>query len=85
MDVKTMCLAIPGKVLSIEGQKAQVDFDGIQKSVVIALLPRVTVGKYVIVHAGYAIQEVDEEEAMESLKTWRELVAIGEITKEDVL
>jgi hydrogenase expression/formation protein HypC len=80
-----MCLAIPGKVLEIEGHKAKVDFDGVQKNVVIALLPKLTVGKYVIVHAGYAIQELDEEEAMESIQQWRELVELGEVTKEDVV
>lgn len=80
-----MCLAIPGKVLSIEGQKANVDFDGVQKKVVVALLPKLEIGKYVIVHAGYAIQELDEEEAMESIQQWRELVEMGEVSKEDLV
>jgi hydrogenase expression/formation protein HypC len=69
-----MCLAIPGKIISITGSKAIVDFDGIRKEVVIALLPQTREGKYVIVHAGYAIQEIDENEAIESIKLWRTLV-----------
>lgn len=80
-----MCLAIPGKVLSIEGQKANVDFDGVQKKVVVALLPKLEIGKYVIVHAGYAIQVLDEDEAMESIQQWRELVEMGEVSKEDLV
>lgn len=68
-----MCLAIPGKIISINGNKAIVDFDGTRKEVVIALLPQIREGKYVIVHAGYAIQEVNEDEAIESIKLWRSI------------
>jgi hydrogenase expression/formation protein HypC len=77
-----MCLAIPGKIISITGSKAIVDFDGIRKEVVIALLPQIREGKFVIVHAGYAIQEIDENEAIESIKLWRTLVDEKLILKE---
>ncbi|MBY9013027.1 MAG: HypC/HybG/HupF family hydrogenase formation chaperone, partial [Candidatus Lokiarchaeota archaeon] len=49
-----MCLAIPGKIVKMEGNTALVDFDGIQQEVIIALVLNPEVGKYVIVHAGYA-------------------------------
>ena len=78
-----MCLAIPGKLLSIDGDHGMADFDGTQKRIVVALLPRAKVGSYVIVHAGYAIQEVDEQAAMESISIWREMLAKDMIDKND--
>ena len=63
-----MCLAIPGKVIHIEGndpmlKKGKVDFSGIIKEVNLAYVPTVRVGDYVIVHVGFAISIVDEKEA----------------------
>ncbi len=78
-----MCLAIPAKILSIDGHKALADFDGTQKHIVIALLPKIEVGKFVIVHAGYAIEEINEVAARESLELWRELLEKDLIKKED--
>jgi hydrogenase expression/formation protein HypC len=72
-----MCLAVPGKVLKIEGQTATVDFGGARREVRLDLLANVHEGEYVLVHAGYAIQTVDEEAAIEMLKSWEE-VARGE-------
>ncbi|MHA1299251.1 MAG: HypC/HybG/HupF family hydrogenase formation chaperone [Candidatus Helarchaeota archaeon] len=69
-----MCLAIPAKVLEIEGDKARVDFGGIIKNVIITLLEKVEVGEYVIVHAGYAIEVMSEEEGLETKKMLEELV-----------
>ncbi|MBD3352581.1 MAG: HypC/HybG/HupF family hydrogenase formation chaperone [Candidatus Lokiarchaeota archaeon] len=80
-----MCLAIPGKVLAINGTDALVDFDGVQRNVVIALCEGVDIGSYIIVHAGYAIETVDEKEAEESLKLWREAIEDTEISKEDII
>ena len=78
-----MCLAIPAKILSIDGYKANADFDGTTKQIVIALLPKIEVGKFVIVHAGYAIEEINEVAAKESLKLWKELLEKDLIKKED--
>jgi hydrogenase expression/formation protein HypC len=78
-----MCLAIPGKILSLEAQFAEVDFDGTQKKIVTALLPTAQVGDYVIVHAGYAIEKIDEDSAQESLKLWRQMLNDGLVQKED--
>ena len=55
-----MCLAIPGKILEINGTQALVDFDGIQQKIIIALIQNPEIGKYVIVHAGYAIEQWKE-------------------------
>ncbi|MFX1312337.1 MAG: HypC/HybG/HupF family hydrogenase formation chaperone [Promethearchaeota archaeon] len=68
-----MCLAIPGKILEIDGNSALIDFDGIKQNVIIALVQNPEVGKYVIVHAGYAIEIMDEKEALESIEQWKEI------------
>jgi hydrogenase expression/formation protein HypC len=67
-----MCLAVPGKVISIAGEdplmrSGKVDFGGISKEVSLAYVPEVTEGDYVIVHVGFAISKVDEEEAKQVL------------------
>lgn len=63
-----MCLAIPGKIISIDKTKAQVDFKGIKRQVDISLLPSPKIGEYVLVHVGFAIQKVDENTAKESYR-----------------
>jgi hydrogenase expression/formation protein HypC len=69
-----MCLAVPGKIVSISGQNAMIDFGGVQREANVSLIePKV--GDYVVVHAGFAIQVVDEEEARETIKLWEELLA----------
>lgn len=69
-----MCLAIPGKVVSIDDKIAEVDFGGVNRKVNLSMV-EVEVGDWVIVHAGFAIQTMDEEEALETLKLWEELLA----------
>ncbi|MGW8185067.1 MAG: HypC/HybG/HupF family hydrogenase formation chaperone [Candidatus Moraniibacteriota bacterium] len=56
-----MCLAFPGKIKKIDGQNATVDFDGIEKEINISLLSDAKEGDFVIVHAGFAIERVSEE------------------------
>lgn len=73
-----MCLGIPGKVISIEGEDpiyrtGKVEFGRIAKSVSLAFVPDVQVGEYVIVHAGFAISEIDEDEAQSVFRTLEEL------------
>jgi len=67
-----MCLAIPGKILEIDGNSALVDFDGIKQKVIIALIENPQVGKYIVNHAGYAIEQMDEEDALEAIDQWKE-------------
>ncbi len=67
-----MCLAIPAKVLSVEGTKAMVDMGGIRREVSLMLTPDVAAGDYVLLHCGYAISQLDEEEALETLRIMEE-------------
>ena len=69
-----MCLAIPGKIVSIkENYLAEVDFGGVQREVSLMLCPEVKVGDYVLVHVSFAIQQLGEEEALETLKLFEEI------------
>ncbi|MEM0216468.1 MAG: HypC/HybG/HupF family hydrogenase formation chaperone [Candidatus Bathyarchaeia archaeon] len=69
-----MCLAIPARVVDINGNKAKVDFgEGIIREVDVTLV-NVKVGEYVLVHAGYAIQVLSPDEAEETIKLWNELL-----------
>jgi hydrogenase expression/formation protein HypC len=77
-----MCLAVPGKVLSIEDRDdvrmAKVDFGGVIKDVCLAYLPEVVVGDYTIVHVGFAIQKLDEASALETLALFGEIGVLDE-------
>ncbi|RJS76353.1 HypC/HybG/HupF family hydrogenase formation chaperone [Candidatus Bathyarchaeota archaeon] len=69
-----MCLAIPAKIVSIEEDKAKVDFgEGVLREVNITLV-NAQVGDYILVHAGYAIQVLDEKEALETIRLWNEIL-----------
>jgi len=68
-----MCLGIPGKVVEIEKNVAKVDVGGILRDISIDLCPDVTVGEYVLIHTGFAIQKVGEEEAQETLDLLRQM------------
>ncbi|RJS84614.1 HypC/HybG/HupF family hydrogenase formation chaperone [Candidatus Bathyarchaeota archaeon] len=68
-----MCLAVPAKIVKINGDRAQADFGGILREVNIALVD-VKIGEYVLVHAGYAIQTLSREEAEETLRLWEEIL-----------
>jgi hydrogenase expression/formation protein HypC len=71
-----MCIAFPGKILTIdEDNFAVIDISGTQREVSLDIVDEpVTVGDYVICHAGYAIQRIDEEVALEKLSFLRELI-----------
>jgi hydrogenase expression/formation protein HypC len=69
-----MCLAVPAKILSISGSTATVDMLGNTTSADLSLLENVTIGDYVLVHVGFAIQKYDEEEARITLDLLKELV-----------
>jgi hydrogenase expression/formation protein HypC len=80
-----MCLAIPGKIVSLEERDslrrtARVDFEGIRKEVSLAFTPEARLGDYVLVHVGFALTVVDEGEAQrifESLRQMDELNDLG--------
>ena len=62
-----MCLGIPGKVVEIEKNVAKVDVGGLLRDISLDLCPDVSIGEYVLIHTGFAIQKVDAEEAEETL------------------
>ncbi|WP_366927662.1 HypC/HybG/HupF family hydrogenase formation chaperone [Aeromicrobium sp.] len=77
-----MCLAVPGRVLSLfekDGQQmAQVDFGGVRKEVCLAYIPDAQIGEYVVVHVGFAIQRLDEASAIETLANFDKLGILEE-------
>ncbi|HDZ91087.1 MAG: HypC/HybG/HupF family hydrogenase formation chaperone [Deltaproteobacteria bacterium] len=73
-----MCLAIPARITEIKDYMATIDMEGTRREVSLLLLEDAEIGDYVIVHAGFAIHRIDEEEAKESLKVLRELVSFME-------
>jgi hydrogenase expression/formation protein HypC len=71
-----VCLAIPVQIKQIDGMNAVVDIGGVTRTVSLALAPDARINDYVLLHAGYAIGIVDEEEARESLKLFKEMAAL---------
>ncbi len=63
-----MCLAVPMKVIKIEGTKGITELANLQREIGLLLLENAKIGDYVIAHAGYAIQILDEKEALETLR-----------------
>lgn len=76
-----MCLAVPGRVVSISGEDpvlrtGRVDFGGVEKQVSLAFVPEAHEGDYVLVHVGFAISRVDEEEAQKVFEYLKEIDAL---------
>jgi len=74
-----MCLAIPMKLIKIERNKGVVELSGVKKEISLDLLKEVKLGDYLIIHAGFAIEKLNEEEAKKTLAIWEE---ISEIQKQ---
>jgi hydrogenase expression/formation protein HypC len=78
-----MCLAVPGKILSVEGEDiarvGRVNFGGIVKEVNLAYVPQAGVGNYVVVHVGFAISVMDEREATQVFEYLKQIGELGEI------
>jgi hydrogenase expression/formation protein HypC len=79
-----MCLGVPGKVIEIQPNAAgvtmgKVDFSGIVKEICLAYVPEVKLGEYVIAHAGFAINTLDEEEAREVFETLKQIDDLSEL------
>ena len=68
-----MCLAVPLKVVSVEGHCARCEAGGMTREVRVDFLPDVKVGEYVMVHAGFAIERVDEAQAVLDREAWEEM------------
>ena len=77
-----MCLAVPGRILSIaevDGTvMAEADFGGVRKNVCLQYVPDATVGEYVVVHVGFAIQRLDEESAQQTLANFERMGILEE-------
>lgn len=79
-----MCLSIPSKVISINGDKAMVSVGGTEYEASLQLLDDVKVDDYILIHTGFAIQKISEEEALETLSLFKELDNIeNELDKEE--
>jgi len=82
-----MCLAVPGKVVEITGdgelRMGKVDFAGVQRQACLAYVPEAQLGDYVLVHVGFAISRIDEQQAMETLEALREIGELGELAPPD--
>lgn len=79
-----MCLAVPGKILSIDNidpimRSGRIDFSGIVKEINLAFVPEAAVGDYVIVHAGVALSTVDEKEAQEIFRMLKEMGDLADL------
>jgi len=68
-----MCLAVPAKVVHIEGKFGKADFGGVIRKIRLDLVEDVKEGDYVLVHVGFAIEKIEENEAMEIYRIWSEL------------
>jgi len=77
-----MCLAIPSKIVSIDGDSAIVSVGGTEVEASLQLLDDVSVGDFVLLHTGFAIQKISPEEAMETLDILKKLQEIEEGFKE---
>ena len=86
-----MCLGVPGKIIEIHADRglrmAKIDFGGVVREACIETLPEAQIGDYTIVHAGFALNLLSEEEAKETLALLQEMIALGdelgEETEED--
>jgi hydrogenase expression/formation protein HypC len=71
-----MCLSVPGKVVEIKNNMAKVEVGGVVRDVSLDLCPDTAVGDYVLIHTGFAIQQLDEKEALETLDLLRRMAEI---------
>lgn len=73
-----MCLAVPIQIKSIDGQSAVVEIGGVRRTINLAFTPEARVDDYVIVHAGFALSVLDEQEAQETLRLFAEMAALAD-------
>ncbi len=78
-----MCLAIPAKIISIDGDTARTSIGGSFVDANLSFIDKANIGDYVLVHAGFAIEKIDEEEARETLKIFQELDEVNQEQKDE--
>jgi len=77
-----MCLAVPMQIVSIEGDNMVAEIDGVRREASLMMLnEKVAVGDFVLIHAGFAISRLDEDEALETLDLMRECLTLGQETR----
>ena len=76
-----MCLGVPMQVKTIENEVAVCEIDGVQREASLMMLDDVKIGDYVLIHAGFAIEKIDDEEAQLTLKALREALDMGLTTE----
>ncbi len=76
-----MCLAVPMQVKTIENEVAMCEIDGVQREASLMMLDDVKIGDYVLIHAGFAIEKIDDDEAQLTLKALREALDMGLTTE----
>jgi hydrogenase expression/formation protein HypC len=83
-----MCLGVPGKITEIYERgglrMGKIDFGGIVKEACLAYVPEAEIGDYTLIHVGFALNVIDEQEALETLSLLREIDALGEELSEDI-
>jgi len=77
-----MCLAIPMKVIKIDGNEAVAEVGGAEYRANLTILPDTKIGDYIIVHAGFAIERLDEAAALETLQIWRDIAEYDQEKKD---
>jgi hydrogenase expression/formation protein HypC len=78
-----MCLAVPSRVIEINDSVARVDVDGVIRETSLLLMEDVKIGDYVFVHAGFAINKVDEAAALQTLEDMRTILAADKLRTDD--
>ena len=73
-----MCLAVPMKIVSKEGMEAVADMEGVKRKISLMMLPEAGVNDYVIVHAGFAIERLNEDEAVTRISLIRDIASLEE-------
>jgi len=73
-----VCLAIPARLFEVEGERGLVELAGVVREVSLMLLPEARVGDYLLIHAGYALQRLDEADAQETLRLLAEVAQAGQ-------
>jgi len=73
-----MCLAVPMKIVEIDGLDAVAELQGVRRKVRLDLVDDCEIGDYVLIHAGFVIEKLDEEQAKKSLETWEEFLSAQE-------
>ena len=74
-----MCLAVPMQIVSLDGEMAVCELDNVRREASMAMIENPKLGDYVLIHAGFAIEKLNEKEAEENLGLFRDMIARGDL------